>query len=187
MSETGDSSVVGTEEDAGESDDTIPVLGSDDTLFEINDKEIFARLSLAMASQCTRHLDIVSRHLDPQIYDTDEFGAAIKRLALENRRARIRLLVVDARPLITSGHRLIELASRLPSYIEIRAPGRTHRGFNEALMLADKDGYIYRQFSDRFEAQVNFADRQVVKVWHDRFEDMWERGTPETRFRRLHI
>ena len=162
-------------------------LGEDAELIEIVERDDLARYSLAMAEQCRRKLDIVSRHLDPVLYDTDEFCAALKRLALGGRRAQIRLWIIDARPLITTGHRLVDLSNRLPSFVEIRAPGRQHRGFNEALMLADNQGYIHRQFSDRFEAQANFADRRVAAILGERFDDLWERGLPETRFRRLHI
>jgi hypothetical protein len=162
-------------------------LGEDNLLVEIDTRETLAWHTLSMAQQCSRHLDIVSRHLDPQLYDTDDFSAAVKRLALSRRRARVRIMVIDARPLVSKGHRLIDLCNRLPSFVEMRAPGRQHRSYNQAVMLVDGHGYIHRQFSDRFEAQANFADRRVASSMGDRFEDMWERGVPETRFRRLHI
>lgn len=164
-----------------------PVLGEDAGELEVVERDQVADLSLAMANQASRYIDIVSRHLDPLLYDNDEFAEAIKQLALRSRRARIRLLIIDARPLITTGHRLIDLASKLPSFIEIRAPARHHRGFNEAFLLADNIGYIHRQFSDRFEASIDFADRSVSANLRDRFSTMWERATPEVRFRRLHI
>ena len=162
-------------------------LGETDEVIEIEDGATLNDLSLRMAQQGSRFVDIVSRHLDPPVYDTDDFALALKRLALSSKRARIRIMVIDARPLITSGHRLIELASRLPSFIEIRAPGRQHRGFNEALLLVDNTGYIQRQFSDHFAGQANFSDRRVGASMRERINDMWERGVPETRFRRLHI
>lgn len=170
-----------------ESNANIPQLGGESRLLEIADRDELAAFSLSMAEQCSRYLDIVSRHLDPVLYDTDEFAAAIKRIALDNRRSRVRLLIIDARPLITTGHRLIDLTNRLPSFLEIRAPARQHRGFNEAFMVADNVGYIHRQFSDRFEAQADFSDRRMAASLNDRFSNMWERGLPETRFRRLHI
>ncbi|MGR8918077.1 MAG: DUF7931 domain-containing protein [Gammaproteobacteria bacterium] len=165
----------------------VPVLGTDAGLIDIERGDELARLSLAMVSQCRRRLDIVSRHLDPPVYDTDEFAEAVKHMALSSRRARIRLMIIDARPLVTSGHRLLDLVGRLPTYIELRAPAVQHQSFNEAFLIADKEGYIHRQFSDRPEGQADFADRRVAAGLSDRFEDMWERGVPETRFRRLHI
>ncbi|MGB1884072.1 MAG: acyltransferase [Gammaproteobacteria bacterium] len=163
------------------------ILGETDQLIEIANGSMLTALSSRMAEQSSRYIDIVSRHLDPPAYDNDQFVAAVKRLALSSKHARIRIMIIDARPLITTGHRLIELASRLPSFIEIRAPGRQHRGFNEAILLVDNLAYIHRQFSDHFEGQANFSDRRVGASLRERINDMWARGVPETRFRRLHI
>ena len=142
---------------------------------------------LAMAEQCQRSLDIISRHLDPPLFDNEPFTMAVKALALRNRHVRVRLLIIDSRPLIRAGHRLVELANRLPSFIEIRAPGRESRHFNEAILVADNIGYIHRQFSDRYEATIDFSDRRVARRLSDRVDDMWERGVPDPNLRRLSL
>lgn len=164
-----------------------PVIGVTAGEIDIDSRDELERLSLALAQQTRRFLDIVSRHLDPDIYDTDEFADAVKELALNRRRARIRLLVIDSRPLVTRGHRLTELAARLSSFIELRAPAVQHKEFNEAFVVADNEAYIYRQFSDRFEGQCDFSDRRRAATLGDIFDNMWERGVPDTRFRRLHL
>lgn len=168
-----------------ENDDALPRLGETDAEIEIEDSALLLEASLAMATQCYRNLDIVSRHLDPLIYDNEEFASAVKQLALRNRRARIRLFIIDSRPLISRGHRVVELAQRLTSFIEIRCPARQHRDFNEAILLADNIGYIHRRFSDRFEATMNFSDKRAGKALGERIDDLWERGQPDPNFRRL--
>jgi hypothetical protein len=163
------------------------VLGVSDEVVDIDERATLAALSLAMASQCSRQLDIVSRHLDPPIYDDDDFVAAVKGLALGSRRARIRLLVTDTRPLLARGHRLLDLAARLSSFIALRVPAPVHKDFNEAILLADNQGYIHRRHADRFEGNANFSDRRTCAALSERFEEMWERGAPDPNFRRLHI
>ncbi len=163
------------------------VLGVSDERLDIDAGTTLAAVSLAMAAQCSRELDIVSRHLDPAIYDDDDFVAAVKRLALGSRRARIRLLVTDSRPLLARGHRLLDLAARLSSFIELRVPAPQHKDFNEAMLLADKQGYIHRRHADRFDGNANFSDRRTCAALSERFEEMWERGAPDPNFRRLHI
>jgi hypothetical protein len=166
---------------------SLPTLGESAELIEVDTRDQLASLSLAMASQCRRSLDIVSRHLDPELYDNEAFSEALKRCALNNHRVQIRIFIIDARPLLSRGHRVLELANRLPSSVVPRAPARQHKNFNEAYLIADKIGYIQRQFSDRFEAQVDFFDRRLATSLAARFELMWQHGVPETRFRRLHI
>lgn len=162
-------------------------LGASGALVEIADRDTLSTLSRTMATQCRRRLDIASRHLDPAVYDDDDFVEAVKQFVLGSRQARVRLFVVDSRPLLTRGHRLIELAMRLSSFIELRGPAPQHRDFNEALLLADNAGYIHRPFSDRFEGKANFSDRRLTAAYAERFDALWERGTPDRNFRRLHL
>lgn len=164
-----------------------PVLGVTDAGIDIDSSERLRDVALSMALQAERTIDILSRHLDPPIFDNDEFTEAVKQLALGSRRAKIRLLIINSQPLVRDGHRLVDLANRLSSFIEIRAPARQHRQFNEAWLVADNTAYIHRQFSDRFDAEANFADRRVSDSLSGRFEDIWERGVPDTRLRRLHL
>lgn len=163
------------------------VLGETTGTLEIDQRDQVAALSLALAQQARRTLDIVSRHLDPALYDNDAFATAVKDLVLGSRYARVRLFIVDSRPLVTQGHRVLELASRLSSFIHLRAPAAQHRNFNEALLIADNLGYVHRQFSDRFEATGSFADRRRALALCDRVDELWERAQPDTNFRRLHL
>ena len=55
------------------------------------------------------------------------------------------------------------------------------------MLIADNTGYIHRQFSDRFDGAASFNDKRMAASLNDRFEEMWERGLPDTNFRRLHI
>ena len=163
------------------------VLGQSAGTIEVSARADVARISLELARQSRRSLDIVSRHLDPDVYDNEEFVEAVKELVLNNRGARVRLMVIDARPLVTQNHRLIDLADRVSSYVELRGPAAQHKMFNEAMLVADNMGYVHRQFSDRFEATASFADRRITARLSERMDDLWERGLPDPNFRRLHI
>ena len=103
----------------------------------LDTSEALREIALEMALNCRRTLDIVSRQLDPAIYDHAPFVEAVKQIALGNRLARIRFLVTDVAPIVARGHRLLELSARLPSFIFIRKPGREHKNFNEEMLLDD--------------------------------------------------
>ena len=163
------------------------ILGTSEELLTVDRAEDVAAIVLALARQARRHLDIVSRHLDPQLYDNEDFADAVKELARSHRLARVRLFVIDPRPLVSRGHRLVELAERLSSTVSIRVPAPEHRQFNEAFLVADNVGYLHRQFSDRYEAEADFGGRRRAGALLDRLNEMWERGEPDPNFRRLHI
>lgn len=164
-----------------------PVLGQTDALLDIDGSALLGEISLALARQCRRHLDIVSRHLDPAVYDNDDFAEAVKRIALGNRHARIRLFIVDPRPLVSRGHRLLDLAERLSSFVQVRVAAPLQKEFNEAILLADRKGYAHRRFADRFEGTANFSDPRLAAALADRIDELWERGLPDPNFRRLHL
>lgn len=170
-----------------DADSSAGVLGETAGTLELDTREQVAALCLALAQQARRTLDIVSRHLDPALFDNDAFATAVKDLVLGSRYARVRLFIIDSRPLVTQGHRVLELTTRLSSYIHIRAPAAQHKNFNEALLIADNLGYVHRQFSDRYEATGSFADRRRALALADRVDELWERAQPDTNFRRLHL
>jgi hypothetical protein len=163
------------------------LLGVSAAPFEVKTRDELAQACLALATQARRSLDIVSRHLDAPLYDNEAFAAAVKQLSLSHRSARIRLFILDPRPLLGQCHRLIELATRLSTFIEIRTPSPQHRSFNEAWLIADKLGYVRRQFSDRYEAEVDFCSRRGASALTERLDEMWERGQLDANFRRLHL
>ena len=140
-------------------------VNSDEITLEGSDE--LREVALEMTLNCHRNLDIISRHLDPVIFDNQAFANAVKLIALNNRAARIRLLVMDVAPVISRGHRLLELASRLSSFITIRKPSRDYKHFNEAMLLADNNTYIHRRLADRYDGiatTTRFVARRTSKA-----------------------
>ena len=160
-------------------------LGVSNQLIEPETGEDNRLLSVQMARQASAQICIATRHLDASIYDTDDFVDAIKQLVTRGGRATVKILIKDAAPILRRGHRLVTLAQRVTSFIEIRRPGPQHESFNKAYYLVDRCGYIDRTFSDRFEASANFNDPRTVRALCDSFEDMWHAAEPEVNLRRL--
>jgi len=160
-------------------------VNSDEITLEGSDE--LREVALEMTLNCHRSLDIMSCHLGPVIFDSQAFAGAVKRISLNNRAARIRLLVMDVAPVISRGHRLLELASRLSSFITIRKPSRGFKHFNEAMLLADNNTYIHRRLADRYDGIANHGDIRGATNLKGRFKDIWERAEPDGNFRHLHI
>ena len=163
------------------------VLGETDLAIEIERAEPLREVLLALTQQARRTLDIVSRHLDPPLFDRDDFVAAVKQLVLGSTRAQVRVLILDPAPVTSHGHRLVPLAERLSSYIQLRVPAPEHREFNEAWLVADRDGYAHRRFSDRYEGTANFHDPRLAVHLTNRFDELWQRAQPDPNRRRLHL
>ena len=143
------------------------------------------KLSVEMAGRTKRQLDIVSRSLEPSVYDTQDFLDVAKSLALSGR-GRIRILVLEPAALISrGGHRLVDLTMRLSSFMEIRSPGPDQPEFSEAMLIADRLGVIHQKYADRYEGIANFhAPRRAVQL-AESFEALWRHAEPVPYFRRL--
>ncbi len=162
-------------------------FGEDSEPIEVESSKEILQASVALVGQTRRTLEIVSRHLDPAIYDTREFADALTQCMLNSRRAQVRIILMDSTPIAASGHRLIPLAQRLSTFIEIRNPGRQHASYNSAFLLADQVGSIFRVLADRFDGVVNFGDRRAAQRLSDMFEEMWPLAVPDPNMRLLTI
>lgn len=162
-------------------------LGDDATPVEVETSLEVLQASLALVSQARKTVEIVSRHLDPAVYDNAEFCRAMRRFCLGSRRARVRIIIIDSRPTVGRGHQLIELAQRLSTFVEIRKPGRDHANYNSAFLIADRVGSLHRMLADRFEGRVNFNDPRTAQGLSEQFESMWNSATPDPNVRRLSL
>lgn len=154
---------------------------------EVDTSEACRLAAISMARQATRSLEVVSRDLDPAIYDDADFVEAVSRLCVSSPRVRVRMLVRDPASVVKHGHRLLPLAQRLSTFIDIRVPGREHAEYNPAFLLVDGAGVIYRTLADRYEATVSFNDPRTAQELGKLFEEMWQVASPDSNLRRMHL
>ena len=162
-------------------------LGTTNILVPLDHVDQHRLATQHMVQQCRRSVHIISRDLDPAVYDLPEFTAALTQVLLENRRMKVRILVHDAQAIVRSGHRLLGTALKLSSFVEIRKPGPDHKDYNGAMFIGDAIGFITRRTSDRYVGQMNFNDRRETKVLLDEFEEMWAKSTADANLRKFVI
>ena len=160
-------------------------LGHSEETIQIASREENLLATLHMTQQSSRTLEILSRDLTPEVYDTAEYIDAVKQLILRNHRSRIRILSFDSNNIVTRGHRLINLAMDLSSFIECRIPGTEYHNYNQEIFIADNIGYIHRLNAELYDGKLSFNDRRMVSHLKGDFEEIWDRSTPNPNFRRL--
>ena len=146
-----------------------------------------ARAALVELLADTRNeIALFTRDLDPGVLDAPEVLAQIKRIALSGRHARIRILLQDPRKAVTDGNRLVALAQRLPSAIEVRTPiEEQDQQYAAAYLVTDRRGYLYRTLASRHEAEGSThapgRHGQLLSL----FDQVWERSVPSEELRQL--
>jgi len=143
--------------------------------------------SVGLVQRARRQVLLFSRELDPAIYAQDELVTAIKRLALQTRVASIRILLQDHNLIRSQGHRLIDLAQRLTSTIEVRRPGKEYLEQAENFLVLDDWGYLHQEQADRYDASASFQDRLRSSLLLEQFNTAWETGEPDRELRRLYL
>ena len=143
--------------------------------------------AVEVARIAKRELALFSRDLEPSLYDREDFIGVVQALATRSRMSRIRIVAIDPGPSVRAGHRLVGLAQRFSSYIEVRRAARDHAEMAETFLVADEAGVLYRPISTRFEGYAGthlpMEARQHLKA----FESIWNMAEPDSEFRRLGI
>jgi hypothetical protein len=141
----------------------------------------------ALAAQAQRTLLLHTEDLEPDIYDDSAFLDAVSRLARDHSQSHIWILIHDARKVVQNGHRLIEIARRLSSTIQLRRPAPQYRNNHESFLLADGCGYLHRPIATRYEGTANFHDPGKVADFEKYFMEVWERSEADEEIKRLYI
>jgi hypothetical protein len=162
-------------------------LGVSHLEFEVERQSEACAVAHALAAQAQRTLLLHTEDLEPALYDETAFLDAVSRLARTHSQSRIWILIQDARKVVAHGHRLIEVARRLSSAIQLRRPGPQYRNYHESFLLADGCGYLHRPIAARYEGTANFHDPGKVADWEKYFMEVWERSEPDEEIRRLYL
>ncbi len=162
-------------------------LGQTDQALTLETSDDNRSAATALATQARRSLDIYTRELDKAIYDYQPFIDAVRELATGSRTSMIRILVKDSSRAVKQGHRLINLAQRITSFIEVRKPPEEYKEYNEAFLIADGIGVVHRKLGDRFEGKVCFNAPIETRNLLAFFNEAWEKSAPDTQLRRLYL
>ena len=158
-----------------------------DGTLQLETREENAAAALELTRQCRLKLAIFSHELEPVIYDRPEYIEALKRLTLRGSHVEIRILVSEPRLVVQRGHRLLDLALKMSSYIQILRPGSAQRTFDQDLLLADEAGYLLRASKDAFGARLNFNDRRETRRLLELFDEMWGKAGTDPNLRRMRL
>lgn len=162
-------------------------IGTDSGDLSLSRSEEHYKLLLTMVQQGARSLLLYGRYLDGKLYDQAEFIDAVRNLAIQHPQTRVRILIRDIEPLVKHGHRIVELARHLSSYMEIRQIHSDYAENNEAFSVVDERAVIYRKLSDRYEGIANFNNPNHAQLLSNYFNEVWEHSQQPTDVRRLFL
>ncbi len=143
--------------------------------------------SVAVAAVAKRELVLFSRDLEPLLYDRQEFISVVQTLATRSRMSRIRIVCIDSGPSVRAGNRVVALAQRFSSYIEVRRASRDHENLVDTFLVADDVALLFRPLCTRYEGLADLRAPLQAREKLRGFEDIWQQAEPDPEFRRLGI
>lgn len=154
----------------------------------IETPELALQASETLIVQARRQLCIYSRDLEYGLYGQPVIVEALKQFVLRQPEAVAQIIIQEPANLRGKSHPLLELAQRLSSHFLIRAPvEEADLQYPSAFMLNDRDGYLFRQFGNRFEGHWSPNAPAACRQLQEEFELMWQRSLPCYEFRTLGI
>jgi hypothetical protein len=145
------------------------------------------RGAVAVAAVAKRELALFSHDLEPLLYDKDEFIRIVQALAARSRMSRIRIATIDPAAAIRAGHRLVTVAQRFSSYVEVRRASKDHSQLAETFLVADEEAVLFRPIASRYEGYADVHSPLEARKFLRQFNDIWEMAEPDPEFRRLGI
>ena len=143
--------------------------------------------AVAVAAVAKRELTLFSHDLEPLLYDKDEFISVVQTLVVRSRMSRVRIVCIDPGPSIRAGHRIIGLAQRFSSYIEVRRASKDYSQLAETFLVADEEAVLFRPIASRYEGYADIHAPLEARKFLKQFAEIWELAEPDPEFRRLGI
>lgn len=147
----------------------------------------FDQLVIAQARLARRELRILSPQLDPRVFGQEALESSLRKFLRQGAATKVNILVEDARALVSRGHRLLQLARRLPSSVEIRRLAEHPDWNGDTLVLRDRRGMLALPASETDPAFYRPDDRPRCEAELARFEDLWRVASIDPEFRALSI
>ena len=147
----------------------------------------FDTYAISLCQSASRTICILSPQLDPAAFDNTELATALNTLVRESRQAKVRILIKDSRALVGRGHRLLELARRLPSSIQIHKLSEHPNWNGETVVIRDRDGVLFKEGGSTHEAFYEPNSRASTLGQLELFEELWRYSTEDTELRSLRL
>ncbi len=134
-----------------------------------------------------RRLAIYSQALDHALYDQPPVVEALSRFARSSPSAAVRVLIAESSLIVARGHRLVELARRLDSRIEIRKIAEELPPGEVSFVTWDHQGTFFMPDYRDYSVLVNLRDPVQARRLLEQFDYFWARSAPDPDLRVLKL
>jgi predicted GNAT family N-acyltransferase len=151
-------------------------------------REELIDVTLQLLSGARHSMCVWVRELHPQLLNDTACLVELRRLAISGRGASIRILAQDLSRALQEGTRLLDLAQRLSSIVEMRRPVEpADLAYRSAFMCVDTCGYLFRPLESEMASEGSTWSPGRHAELMRMFEEVWARSEPWPELRTLGI
>ena len=162
-------------------------MSNDEFISGVEYPHPFDELAAELCAGASRYVCILSPALDHEAFDNEALLNALSALARGSRQTQVRILISDARKLVGRGHRLLQLARRLPSTVHIQRLAEHPDWNGETIVIRDHDGVLYKPGSSDHEGFYEPDSRASTRQHLELFEELWRHSAQDTELRSLSL
>jgi len=165
-----------------------PNTPADDGVRAVSGPEAIATTRLALLAATRYKLAMHLPVLPADAFSSPDELSELRRIAIAGRGAEIRIVLGDPAAALRTGHRLIDLAQRMPSVLRIRTPAEEDTSAEtqaSSWLLNDTNGYLFLPDADRSEGRAALKDGPGQAPLLLQFEQIWQRAMPATQLQAL--
>ena len=141
----------------------------------------------AMLNWPRRTIRIYSQLLDHALFDQEGVVEALSEFVRSGPPSRLQVLIHSNSAVVSRGHRLVELARRLDSKIQIRTVPAELATDRHTAVVCDEQGFFLMPDADNYSALSNRYDPVQASRLAERFDYLWERSKTDPELRTLRL
>lgn len=164
--------------------DTIP---TDTTVTSFDSRDQAASLAADLIASARQEICFFGPIIDPVLLDNDNVIAKLSEFARRSQRTRVRILVHDTHKNVIDSHRLLPLAQRLTSHIQIHTTHPKHQDQRNLFLLIDHKAYLYCPNSERYQGRTEHDITAFARDLQHQFDELWNHSRPDVNSRRLNL
>lgn len=161
---------------------------TDENLILLTEQEAFHKHLISLIQSSRRHIIILSRQLNFQLFNNDDVASALSAMVRQDRNATVKILIKDVRPIVEVNHAILRLSKRLPSKVIIRHLQLEPEDDDRSYIIGDQSCLLYLHDETEFSGFVNYDAGPEIRPIKDEFVYLWEKqSTDDANLRNLHF
>jgi predicted GNAT family N-acyltransferase len=161
-------------------------LGQHDQLIEIDEDNALDN-ACSMALQARRQLLIYGVDLAQWLFHRRDFIDCCEQVITAQPRFRIRVLAQEIRDDLLSGHSLVRLMQRFPSFCEVRRQHPDLPRDAQLYLVADDSGILMFPRATIRNGFARYASPDQARRWSRSFNELWDSSRSDPALRRLSL